>query len=317
MFQLTDRLNPLAIGIIALILAIMLVSIAVSILIRKKYSEIGAALDITKATNEPPGGFEVLSSIVDDYKNTAKGNIDEINTQVIIEKNFNLHHKGLYIGERFVKSSVSLMIILGLLGTFYGLTLSIGKLVELLSNSANAEVLSSMDSIVDGLINSVRGMSVAFITSLFGIASSIIITIFNILFNISDVRESLMIEIEEYLDNKLALELNRDNRDKYDMITQNLKDTFESFGNKITDNFKYVINVSSENLAAATKEMENTASGLLHVIQRFENAIDKFNDNTKDFSQFNHELRTNIQRMNVTMSDFTSDLKKITEIDKG
>ncbi|EOD01895.1 MotA/TolQ/ExbB proton channel family protein [Caldisalinibacter kiritimatiensis] len=310
MFQLLDKLstNPLAIVIIFFILAILFISIVASLVIRKKYQTLGQALEEIKKGNINSNSH-VLSSIIKEYRNAASDNLEEVNTQAIIEKNFNKHLKWLYIGERFVKSSVSLMIILGLLGTFYGLTLSIGKLVELLNNSTNSEVLNSMDSIVDGLIKSVKGMSVAFLTSLFGIGSSIIITVYNMIFNIEDVRVALMVEVEEYLDNTVASEFNTGVKDQYTDISDTLKTTFEQFGNQINDSFKYVINTSSENLAAATKEIGDSTRTLLHVIQIFEKSVNTFNENTRDFSEFNHELRTNIQRMNIGFSDFTREIK--------
>ena len=54
----------------------------------------------------------------------------ERNTQAIIEENFQAELGSLLLAERFVRAATGLVIILGLLGTFYGLTLSIGKLVH-------------------------------------------------------------------------------------------------------------------------------------------------------------------------------------------
>lgn len=305
------KLNPLAIAIIGAILIIFVVTLVSNFIIRKKYREIGQGLKEVEKDKNSLGKYNILKQIVEDYRTAAEGNPDEVNTQAIIENNFNSHLNKLMLGERFIKHSVSLMIILGLLGTFYGLTLSISKLVELLSNSANAEVLSSMDSIVEGLIHSVKGMSVAFVTSLFGIASSIIITVLNIVFNVEETRVSVMVQIEEYLDNKVALEFKHNIINEYNLIADSLKSTFEEFGGRIHTSFKDTMQVSSKALENVTEGIERAALSLLNTVDKFDKSLEKFSENTRDFSEFNYQLRTNIERMNVTFADFTDDLKYI------
>lgn len=307
MIQMFEKLNPLAVIIIVSILSILFASFIASIIIRSRYKKIGEALEKIKTGSLE--GDELLTGIVEDYRKAAKDNMNEVNTQAIIERNFNDKLKGMYLAERFIKHSISLMIILGLLGTFYGLTLSIGRLVELLADSGNAEMLGSMDSIVEGLINSVRGMSVAFVTSLFGIGSSIILTVLNIFLNIEEVRESLMVQIEEYLDNTVSLEFSKDKINEYSMVTNALRETLEQFGGKVDENFKNMVENSTSNLINVAGSIEKAAFSLVRTMESFDKTVDKFNENTRDFAEFNHHLRTNIERMNVSLSDFTDDLK--------
>ncbi len=309
MVAVFSKLNLLAVIIIFAIICIFFIAIVSSILIRRKYQKMGQALESGMDRETGRFEYEVLTTIVNDYKDAAKKSVNEINTQAIIENNFNNKLNKMYLGERFIKNAVSLMIILGLLGTFYGLTLSIGKLVELLG-SANAEILGSMDSIVKGLIDSVKGMSVAFVTSLCGIACSIILTVLNIVNNIEEIRESVMVKIEEYLDNKVAPEFKRNDLDKYAMITNNLRATFEKFGGNIEGSLKYVFESSGEDLAAATKEIQNSSLSLLRTVQLFDESLKRFGQNARDFSEFNHDLRTNIQRMNISFSDFLEGMDK-------
>lgn len=315
--NLFTRLNPLAIVIIAAILVILVSAFVATLVIRKRYKEI--YYDLQEKENRDKALFEskVLNSIIDDYKIAAKGN-KEINTQAIIEKNFNNELGSLYVKERFVKRAVSLMIILGLLGTFYGLTLSIGKLVELLSNSNNVDVLDSMDSVVMGLINSVKGMSVAFVTSLFGISSSIVLTILNVFLGIENEREAVMVDIEEYLDNTLSqgIEKYEDKAEK--MAQDELKATFEDFGESLQSNIKELTDIFSYRFTAATTGMEDFAKSLSNSVDKFDKSLQIFSENTRDFSEFNHHLKTNIQRMNVAFDDLTEDIKKNTQdLSKG
>lgn len=311
MFAIFGKLNLLANIIIAVILVILFTAVTSSIVIRIKYKRLRQTLTDIKKGSKDVHNHNVIDMIIKDYKSSLEENTKEINTQAIIEKNFNNELKGLYTAERFIKHSVSLMIILGLLGTFYGLTLSIGDLVKLLSNSGNTEVMSSVDSIVGGLISSVKGMSVAFVTSLFGIGSSIILTIFNIFNNVSETRESVMVEIEEYLDNRVAAELNKDKVDDYTLLVNAMETALEKFGSRLDRQLKNVLDFSGQNLAAAAKEMENSSLSLLKSISLFDKSLENFRENTRDFSEFNYNLRTNIERMNVTFADFIEELKNV------
>lgn len=303
MTHLFAKLNPFAITIIAIIMAVLLISIISSIRIKSRYKKLAHEMKRIKEGEELSHGL--IPNIINEYKNSASDNVEQVNTQAIIEKNFSLGLSKTYLSERFVKGSVSLMIILGLLGTFYGLTLSIGKLVELLSDSSNVEMLNSMDSIVQGLINSVKGMSVAFITSLFGIGSAIVMTILKIVYDIDGVKLSVMVDIEEYLDNVVAKEFVSQKEGKLNYISEKMTKSIEG----LSENIKEMMDSYNNNVVDTTKAIESASLTLYKTTEKFDNSIEKFVENTRDFSEFNYNLRTNIERMNVTFADFTEDMK--------
>lgn len=307
MTHLFTKLNPFAVSIIIVIMIILVVAVIASIKIRNKYRRISKELKALKEGNE--SSSQLLSQIVNDYKVAAGENIDQVNTQAIIEKNFSNHLSKSIFGERFVKASVSLMIILGLLGTFYGLTLSIGKLVELLSASSNTDVLNSMDSVVSGLINSVKGMSVAFVTSLFGIGSAIIMTILKIFYDVEGEKVAVMVDMEEYLDNVVAKEFTITKENKLSEISTNLTKSFTDLSGNIEESFKFMMKTYSENVAMSTKSIENASLTLFKTTEKFDESLNKFAENTRDFGEFNYNLRTNIERMNVAFANFTEDIK--------
>lgn len=308
MFSVLEKLNPLAIVLIVAIIGVFMIGFVTTVVIRKKYINISE--DLLDEQNRQTGKYDykVVNLIIADYKRAAKGN-QEVNTQAIIERNFNSELSILNLGERFIKNAVSLMIILGLLGTFYGLTLSIGKLVEMLSDAGNVDMLNSMESIVSGLINSVKGMSVAFVTSLFGIAGSIIFTILNIIFDVEAEREAVMVQLEEYLDNNVSLEFSKEKKTEYELLNQALKSTFEELGGKMETSFKYAADGFSNQFIAATRDIGLSSKALLESVQLFDQSLKGFKENTRDFAEFNYQLRTNIERMNVGFADLTDDLK--------
>jgi len=308
MLELILKLNPVALLIVGVIILILFINIVVSFSIRKKYKILLSDIEDIENQENKIFGYEIFNSMIKDYKKAQNRNIEDINTIAIIEKHVHIHLKRTLLGERFLKKSVSLMIILGLIGTFYGLTLSIGELVNLLTNTSEA-IIGDVNSITDGLISAVRSMSVAFVTSLFGITSSIIVTIINVLFNVQDYREKVMVIAEEYLDNQLAKKgkkletMNEDGR-------TNLEVAFDKFGSSIETNLKDVTSELSYRLTNSSVKMAESAEIIKDSIDKFDISLDKFNDNVRDFSEFNHHLKTNIERMSVAFEDLTDNLKE-------
>ncbi|MGH7270347.1 MAG: hypothetical protein ACREJ3_07930, partial [Polyangiaceae bacterium] len=151
--------------ILATTLASLILGVSANVVLRARYASIERDL---KGSDSPkqPFAHRVLSGIVRDAQSAAAGG-REINTQGIIEDNFQAELKPLLLAERFVKASTGLVIILGLLGTFYGLTLSIGRLVHLVSaDVAGAGVADVSQTLTSGLTQALTGMAVAFSNSL-------------------------------------------------------------------------------------------------------------------------------------------------------
>ncbi len=318
MVEVIANLTWLAIVIIVAILGVMSAAFMATLFTRNKYKRMEKDLERNSKADKEDFRFGVLSIIVEEYKKAAKLNPNEVNTQAVIEKNFHRYYRGLSLAERFIKSSVSIMIILGLLGTFYGLTLSIGELVNFLSQSAATDVLNSVGALVEELISSVQGMSVAFVTSLFGIAASIIITIITVLFNVEDSRESLLVRIEEYLDNKVALKfttrhavMDASNPVDLDLV---FGQELNKFADNIEQRLKNVFDNLGEKLTAAAVQNHDSVVGLQKSIETFEKSLQTFSENTRDFAEFNHNLRTNIERMDVSFADLVQDLKTSSKV---
>lgn len=294
-----SNLGYTAYSIICAIALIFMVSFFTMLGIRGKYRRLQRDIRVAAAKKDSRIKSQILSAIIEDYRTISMGARGEINTQAIVEKNFSFRLKGLGLGERFVKNSVSLMVVLGLLGTFYGLTLSVGKLVELLSNSGDSQLLVGMDSIITGLISSVKGMSVAFSTSLAGVAGSIAITILGILFNIEEARQAVMVQLEDYLDNVVEQELLQFKESELGRISTAIMSSFDGFSGKVEDVLKSTVLDFSDKLAMASSNIEKSAKCLEGTILKFEEALAVFNNNTRDFAEFNYNLKGNIERMDI------------------
>jgi methyl-accepting chemotaxis protein len=277
LFQSLSLLNVSGYLIIATILALLGLGIFATFAIRKRYEQIAA--DLREHGHEADvASFEaaVLNQIVRDTRRALERHPGDVNTQAIIDHGFQSELKGLLIGERFVKASTSLVIILGLVGTFYGLTLSIGKLAALVSSDVgDASLITS--SLTAGLTQALTGMSVAFSTSLFGIVAAIVMTLLGVFLNVADARTALMAQVEAYLDNSVLSATGAPGPERLDRMVN-------SFGQTV----------------------ERLEGSVIH----FEQALQTFASNTRDFQEFNAHLKDNVQRMSLGFADMGEALKE-------
>ena len=258
--------------IIALIIVLLVCGVAVALGVRARY---GILLhDLRRnASTTPNFQSRLLNSVIRETLGALSRHQGDVNSQAIIEGKLQNHLRGLLLGERFVKANVGLLIILGLVGTFLGLTMSIGKLVSLVSSDMGDAALASQ-SLTAGLSEALSGMSVAFSTSLFGIAAAIVMTFVNVFVSTSDARTRLMAELEAFLDNTILA------------------------------NARAASGANLE-LGPAVTSFEHSVTQLRDVVSRFEASLQMFADNTRDFHEFNHHLKDNIQRMSVSFADLT------------
>ncbi|MBS7526123.1 MAG: hypothetical protein PWP51_122 [Clostridiales bacterium] len=308
MIQMILTMNPVGQIIIGLIVLILIITLWALARIKTKYLVL--TYDVLDHDNRKELIFksELNNAIVDDYKSAQTLKIKEINTLAIIEKNMNTFLSKTNIGERFIGRSSGLMIILGLVGTFFGLTLSISELVSLLS-STNEAVLGDVNTITGGLLSSINGMSVAFVTSLFGITASILVNVLTIVVGTTETKEQYIAVVEEYLDNTLG-EKSTDMTQVDEHGKTPLETAFESLGDRLAASLEEVTSAMSYRLTVASNNMKDTSDSIEKSMHKFDQSIQQFSENIRDFSEFNHHLKTNIQRMSVVFDDFTEDVKE-------
>jgi hypothetical protein len=253
------------------ILATTIITLALGIVsnlwLRVRYALLEKDLHLAR-DSEANFSYPVLRHIVRDATE-AFGRSRDVNTQAIIDDCFQSDLRPLLLAERFIRSATGLVIILGLLGTFYGLTLSIGKIVHLVG----AETTAATDiaqGVGQGLTNALSGMAVAFSNSLVGILSAVILTVVGILSNVSDRRSSVMVQIETHLDRIL---------------------------------------VQEPGAASAPTGFGPAVALLDGAVARFESALQTFAGTTRDFHEFNAHLKDNVQRLSLTFADLNDSLR--------
>jgi hypothetical protein len=272
-------INPSGLAVLTAIFVLLIGGVAVTVIVRARYASIAA--DLRRSAYDGAVSFEsgVLTSIVREALDARRATA-EVNAQAIIEGCFAQELRGLLIGERFVKASAGLTIIFGLVGTFFGLSLSIGKLVKLVASSDVSGSSEIAESLTAGLVDALAGMSVAFTSSLFGILAAIVMTLLGVFASVSDKRQAVMAQIESYLDHVV--------------LTRGPAGGAGSDGR-----IEQVVGVFAQ-----------TVGQLDQVVGRFEGALGTFAGNTRDFQEINLHLKDNIQRMSLSFADLSESLKR-------
>ncbi|MBR5136854.1 MAG: MotA/TolQ/ExbB proton channel family protein [Clostridia bacterium] len=201
LLNMLRSLDVVAYGIIGAILIVFAVCIISAVKVKAGYGILRMKLKNKDYRRDARFQSEFINSVVDEYTVAVSTNGSDINTSAIVDKCIQRDLKGLLSGERFIKSSVSTMIILGLLGTFLGLTQSVSSLSTFFQNGE--DVNSVLQSAGNGIMDAISGMGTAFSTSLVGVFCSIIITLTGLGSVAEESRIAMITDLEDYLDNTL------------------------------------------------------------------------------------------------------------------
>lgn len=276
--------------IVLAILGVLVTAILANVWVRMHYRQLES--DLVDAVPHQPFSANVLNRIFHDAQSAARARAGELDPQGIVEHRFQTELGGLLVSERYIKAAPGLVIILGLVGTFYGLTLSIGRLAELVSSEGSG-VTAMTTALTSGLTQALSGMSVAFTTSLVGIASAIVLTLLGIFFSVTDRRTRLMVHIENFIDSVLAPEFAVGQTGS--VIPEPPRGTGFATQQGQVEQLVEGFGRSAERLEAS--------------MQQFEASLKAFSGSAREFGQFNAHLRDNIQRMSLTFADFSDGLK--------
>jgi hypothetical protein len=278
--------------VVASIVACFVVSLLTTLGVHARYARISA--DLSEKAGVVPFETPLLRLIVQEASERARAG-GTPSVQAIIEHQMQQQLRGALLGERFVRASTGLVIILGLVGTFYGLSLSVGKLVRLLSvDSGTVDITQALTT---GLTDTLSGMSVAFTSSLAGIAAAILLTLLNVLLNIASARTALLLQIETYLERLLATELAH-------------APTLAADGSGATAGVS--AGMSTREARALTQTLESFGQSVAQLegtVTRFESALQSFSTTTRDFREFNLHLKDNVQRMSLSFADASDAVK--------
>ncbi len=134
----------------------------------------------------------------------SKVSLDQINTSSVIEGAYSqekFYFLGLSLGCEFIENLSrilpNLLLSFGLLGTFLGITFNLANLSQTITQTD----VNDVANLIEQLNVPLRGMGVAFTTSLIAIACSSFLTVLNLLWNTNIVKAGLLSYLEDYVDN--------------------------------------------------------------------------------------------------------------------
>ena len=292
--------------VIGVILTLFVIAVVALFTVYGRYNRIGRDIASRRLTDE--AGF--AAALRQDYAMAYREYGTNVNTPSIIENAMAERLSGCYFWERFMNSAVSLFVTLGLFGTFLGLSLSVSSLTELISMSNSDEWLSILNSVGGGLISALSGMCVAFYASLVGVACAILLTILRTAFNPQAKREQVAVAAELWLDNYIAPKLTTDYAADDAARLVQLKDELHRHGEVVTSALSSCTEEMERVLRQTTKSLGGMIDKSREPIQAFYDTVAQFNENVRDFSTINYDLRGNIERLDLCMRDMSRALRE-------
>jgi len=208
---------------------------------------------------------------------------------------------------------VGLLVFLGLLGTFWGLLKTIGSVGNVISGLGidDTNVAGFFNSLKDGLNAPLQGMSIAFSSSLLGLAGSLILGFIDI--NLGQAQNKFSLFFEKIINNNSVPDLininssnNLNNQalqkiyDNLDSIVYSLKQTSENqneinnYLKQLTEQIKNTNKNSTnleEKLSNFLSTQLNTQSSILQIINKINEKGILDNSTKKVFANLNKSIQ--------------------------
>ncbi len=301
------NLAPAGSIIIGIIVALFALSVILLITVSMRYRSLHHDISIRGGARS---SFAV--ALKNEYSSAYKQYGKDTNTPAIIGNTISTSLGKELFSERFMNHAVSLLVTIGLFGTFLGLSLSVSSLTELLRNSSSDEWLNVLDSVGSGLFSALSGMGVAFYTSLAGVGCSIVFTLLKAIFNPQAQRESLETAAELWLDHVIAPQCTTDAAHDSESQLMALKQELRAHSSAVQTSLNSCTAEMGQVLADATNSLGAMIEYSKEPLRIFYDTVQTFNENVRDFSAVNYDLRGSIERMDLAVRDFGTAVRAAT-----
>ncbi len=265
-----------------------------------------------------------INKVMREYESYKLLQHDSINTISLVEKHFVKEPIRLFgvlktpVGNVLKLQQILPLtsIIFGILGTFIGLTLAISSMEQTLTTIASPNSDVSMNTIVSAISAPFQGMSLAFITSIAGISSSLVLSLFQSGFlsggtSISYYKASILAEAESLLDHSFSSKIQ--NEKPKDLMEKIL----DRFSNKVEEAFENSVSAFGDKMIHLTQELNSVTSQLKDMMVQQIKASESFSDNTHLLKEFGSELSTTIGSLLNVRSGVDSELHTLQKTIKG
>lgn len=321
--SLYNQMGLLGFIITMLITLVFISGFYVNILVRRSYLSLSQELAAFCDGEISEFKSDMLGWIVEEYREGLTSGLKEVNTPAIIDLGLEVFLKPSVIGENFLKKVNSLMITLGLFGTFLGLTSAIGEIGNMMSQTTAETLMSEAGAnTLKILISSFKGMSVAFLTSLFGTGFSIAFTCTTTFISAQKAKDLFVSQLEEFLDMKVAGKImedirkkEKDKKEEIQAITETLTNAVSKFAKTVaeyTEEFSFLTSFNKE-LRQNLCQAENLIASFTHSLDRTSSAFDTssaiIGECSGEFKNLFHELKNYnkwLETMNSTLLELSS-----------
>lgn len=218
---------------------------------------------------DPIFNNSTLDSINLEFIESVKKGTENINTQVIISKNIADKQKR---NESILDYLGSVVIILGLLGTFIGLAGAISQMKDGLNGIEN------MDKLIADIKEPMKEMATAFYTSIFGMSVSIFISILERISMFSYVHNKQVFfdSIEDYLDNTVYTKYSSNSNQLIVDFTNKVETSMKYMTDKVTETFAEGVDKFADRINYVSVDLRESAGTLNGVIDKLERSVNSF-----------------------------------------
>jgi methyl-accepting chemotaxis protein len=265
----------LGLWICIIILIIGLIFIFISFDLARYYKRLLGELANLRENDEERFSDKVLIRIYDEFKFSLRKGTERVNTTAIVNKNI---PEGIYLKEELLNYFISAVIILGLLGTFIGLTGSVQKITGVLRE------LEDVKEFTEQIKGPLASMSTAFFTSIFGIIASILMNLVA-LGSFRGVKARFHDEIEDYLDNYVYVKYSRNYNELLYVFTNKVESSMKYMTDKVTVTFDTGIEKFVERINGVSLDLTQSAITLNHAIDKLDITINSFNRPVNTFKE--------------------------------
>jgi hypothetical protein len=248
-----------------------------------------------------------IQRVIQEYKDYKTAHFHTINTISIIDKHFLKEPVRLFgILKTPLGNVVKMLqllpvtcIICGILGTFLGLTIAMFSMQQTLTTIGTATSDISMNSIVSAISSPFQGMSLAFVTSIAGIASALLLNLFQTGFfsggtSIPYYQASILADTESLLDHTVA------NLIKDDKPRDTMEVILDRFSNKVQEAFHHSVNQFAGKMVDLTEELFNISQSHKELLSTHQQTTKSFTKSTYALKEFGDELaNTTKELMNI------------------
>ncbi|GGA81392.1 MotA/TolQ/ExbB proton channel family protein [Ornithinibacillus halotolerans] len=187
---------------------------------------------------------------------------------------------------KMIQMTVSVFILIGVLGTFIGLTISLGN------------ISSSGDQLIENIAAVLTGIDVAFYTSIVGMGSSLIMTILLKVLNTEHMLTDIMLKVESQLeghhDNNLTKLIEVSERINDSIIS--LQDTNQQSLGNIEQAFAGFQEYTT-GLQQSAKDLALFNEGLKSNLEEFHRLFHEMKDVTHGFGEGTNRLNDNFESL--------------------